>query len=277
LLDFSRRSELGLHAAVIGHVQAAAAAVGLHPLIVGAFARDLHFVYAHAIPVQRQTEDLDLAVAVPDWAAFEQIKASLLKSGDFAESKEAQRLRHRAMPLDLVPFGHVETADGKIAWPPRGEVVMDVFGLREAQDVAVPVALPGGVRAEVVSLPALALLKLVCWEDRHHRSPKKDASDLQLILTNYLQAGNEHRLWDEFLPWTQEDAFDYLLAGARMLGHDIGTLLDAAGRGRIKQLLGAQAGEDWPAALPREMEPSDPERPRRLLAAMLQGMKERTE
>jgi hypothetical protein len=62
-----------------------------------------------------------------------------------------------------------------------------------------------------------------------------------------------------------------------MLGHDIGTLLDAAGRGRIKQLLGAQAGEDWPAALPREMEPSDPERPRRLLAAMLQGMKERTE
>jgi predicted nucleotidyltransferase len=277
LLDFSRRSDLGLHAAVIGQVQAAAAVVGARPLIVGAFARDLHLVYAHAIPVQRQTEDLDLALAVPDWEAFEQIKASLLQSGNFSASKEAQRLRYGAMPLDLVPFGRVEAADGKIVWPPHGEVVMDVFGFREAQEAALPVALPGGVRTEVVSLAALALLKLVCWEDRHHRSPKKDASDLQLILTHYLKAGNERRLWDEFLPWTQEDDFDYLLAGARMLGHDIGTLLDGAGRGRITQLLGAQSGEEWPAALPREMDPSDPERPRRLVAAVLQGMKDRTE
>jgi hypothetical protein len=143
LLDFSRRSELGLHAAVIGQVQAAAAVLGVRPLIVGAFARDLHFVYAHAIPVQRQTEDLDLALAVPDWEAFEQIKASLLQSGNFSASKEAQRLRYGAMPLDLVPFGRVEAADGKIAWPPRGEVVMDVFGFREAQEAALPGGAPG--------------------------------------------------------------------------------------------------------------------------------------
>jgi predicted nucleotidyltransferase len=277
LLDFSQRSELGLQAAVIAEVQAAAIALRVRPLIVGAFARDLHLVYAHGIPVVRQTEDLDLALAVPDWEAFEQLKSSLLKSGAFAESNQPQRLRHGAMPLDLVPFGRVETADRTIAWPPHGHVVMDVFGFQEAEQAAMPVMLPGGVRTEVVSLAALALLKLMCWQDRHLRSPKKDALDLQLILANYLQAGNEHRLWDEFLPWTQEDDFDYLLAGARVLGHDISKLLDVARRGRVTKLLGVQSDEEWPAALPREMDPSDPERPRRLLAAMMRGLEERNQ
>jgi hypothetical protein len=34
-----------------------------------------------------------------------------------------------------VPFGHIETAERRIAWLPRGDVVMDVFGFREALDM----------------------------------------------------------------------------------------------------------------------------------------------
>jgi predicted nucleotidyltransferase len=273
LLNFSQRNELGLHAAVIAEVQAAAAAPGVDPLIVGAFARDLHLVYAHNIPVLRQTEDVDLALAVRDWAAFEQLRTRLIATGNFAESKAVQRLRHRHLPVDLVPFGTVESTDRKIAWPPKGEVVMDVFGFREAQQAALVVMLPGGVQARVVSLPALALLKLVCWQDRHLTSPKKDAADLQLIITNYLQAGNENRLWDEFLQWTQEDEFDYETAGARMLGRDIATLLDAGGRERIADLLLAQSNEEDAAPLSLEMNRADPEKARRLLAAILMGLK----
>ena len=59
LLDFSRRPELALHARVVGDVEAAAAATGITPLIAGAFARDLHFLYAHGIDMQRKTEDID--------------------------------------------------------------------------------------------------------------------------------------------------------------------------------------------------------------------------
>lgn len=274
MLDFSRRSELGLHAAVIAKVQAAAAVFGVEPLIVGAFARDLHLAYAHGIPVQRQTEDVDLALAVGDWAIFDQLRAGLLASGSFEESPVTHRLRHGAIPIDLVPFGGIEAADRTIAWPPRGEVVMDVLGFQEAQRVALDVRLPGDVQGRVVNLPALALLKLVCWQDRHLRSPKKDASDLQLIMANYLQAGNEHRLWDEFLTWTQGDDFDYAVAGARMLGRDIGILLDGAGRDRIARLLSAQSSEERPGPLIFEMNQSEPERPRRLLAAMLLGLRE---
>ena len=71
LLDFSLRPELALHARVVADVEAAAAPMGIAPLIAGAFARDLHFQYRAGIGTQRQTEDIDFALAVPDWAAFE--------------------------------------------------------------------------------------------------------------------------------------------------------------------------------------------------------------
>jgi predicted nucleotidyltransferase len=61
---------------------------------------------------------------------------------------------------------------------------MDVFGFREALATACDVVLPGGARTKVVSLAALVLLKLVCWNDRHYGAPRKDAHDLNLILHN---------------------------------------------------------------------------------------------
>ena len=274
MLDFSRLPELGLHATVVADVQAAAAPLGIHPLIVGAFARDLHLVHAHGLAIQRQTEDIDLALAVPDWQAFDELKARLVASGKFGASGTAHRFRHGSVPVDLVPFGPVESADRRIAWPPDGDPILDVFGFREAQRTAVHVVLTGGVRTSVVSLPALALLKLVCWNDRHLTTPGKDASDLQLIVANYLPAGNQDRLWSEFVHWTQADDFEYEPAGARMLGRDIAALLDDRGHARIAALLATQADATHPAPLPFQMNNAAPERARALIAAMLEGLTE---
>jgi predicted nucleotidyltransferase len=274
LLDFSQQRELGLHAQVIADVQAVATALGVQPLVVGAFARDLHLTYAHRIPVTRQTADIDFALAIDGWMAFGELRSQLVASGRFAETKSAHRLRYGELPIDLVPFGLVETPERTIAWPPQGAIVMDVFGFQEAQRAAIEVLLPNDVRVQIVSLPALALLKLVCWQDRHLRSPRKDASDLQLIITNYLKAGNEERLWDEFVDWTQEHDFDYEESGFRMLGHDVALLLDAGGRTRITALLEAQSDTDAPGALPVEMNSQRPEQAIRLLSALLRGLKE---
>ncbi len=70
LLDFSQRPELALHGRIVADVVAVATPLGIELLIVGAFARDLHLIYGHGIEAQRQTEDLDFALAVPHWAAF---------------------------------------------------------------------------------------------------------------------------------------------------------------------------------------------------------------
>jgi predicted nucleotidyltransferase len=44
---------------------------------------------------------------------------------------------------------------------------MDAFGFREALPTALDVLLPHQLGVKVISLPALAMLKLVAWEDRH--------------------------------------------------------------------------------------------------------------
>ena len=124
LLDFSQRPELTLHARVVADVVVAAQPLDFVPLIAGAFARDLHLHYGHSIQIQRETADIDLALAVPDWAAFTILRQRLIASGAFEGSpKAAHRLRHRnGWPLDLIPFGGVESPDRKIAWPPPGRV-----------------------------------------------------------------------------------------------------------------------------------------------------------
>lgn len=274
LLDFSLRPELALHARVVADVEAAAAPMGISPLIAGAFARDLHLQYRAGIGTQRQTEDIDFALAVPDWAAFEALSQRLTSSGAFqASTTAAHRLRHsNGWPVDLVPFGGVESADRKIAWPPRGDFVMDVFGFREALADAHPVLMPGNVQTRVVSLPALALLKIVCWQDRHYASPRKDAHDLQMILRHYLAAGNESRLWDEFAGWTEGDDFDYELSGPRMLGQDIGRLLDGQGLAQVTRILQQQTDAGKPGLLPSEMNVNEPDRAVSWLEALLRGL-----
>ena len=278
LLALSHKAELGLHARVVADVQAVATPLGIAMLITGAFARDLHLHHAWGVPVQRQTGDVDFALTVNDWTAFELLRGQLVNTRRFAEARGLpHRLRHGdGLPVDLVPFGAIETEQRQIAWPPAGDVVMDVFGFREAQATAVRVDLPEGVQASVVSLPALAWLKIVCWQDRHRRSPGKDAQDLQQILNHYLDAGNEPRLWDEFLPWTQEDDFDYVLAGARMLGRDIAQQLDAKALARVSDIITQQANTEQPGVLPGQMNPRNPEQAVMQLQALLKGLNEKS-
>ena len=173
-----------------------------------------------------------------------------------------------------MPFGRIETVERTIVWPPRGDMVMDVFGFREALTTAHGIVLPENVQARLISLAALALLKIVCWHARHYQYPRKDAHDLNLIVRNYLIAGNEERLWHEFAAWTQEDDFDYESAGARMLGHDIRSLLNDAGIDRIAALLTEQSDEQIPGLLPSEMNAHEPNRARSLLQATLTGILE---
>ena len=253
--------------------------MGVAPLIVGAFARDLHLQYQHGITMQRQTQDIDFALAVPDWPTFESLRAQLISGERFTPwANIAHRLRHHTgLPVDLVPFGGIELADRTIAWPPQGASVMDVFGFREALDDAQPVVLPGGIRSRTVSLAALALLKIVCWQDRHYEAPRKDAHDLQMILRHYLAAGNEPRLWSEFIEWTQHDDFDYERAGPRMLGRDIAQLLNQDGLALVARIISDQTDPDLSGRLPTEMNPADPDRAIAWLDALVHAMHEKPE
>jgi len=276
LLEFSNQRELKRHARVIADVQRVTSALRAPTMITGAFARDLHVFYAHGLDTNRQSEDVDFAIAVRDWNVFSEIKTRLVGSGTFRITQgRDHRLYHAdGLPIDLVPFDGIETASRTIEWPPGGDVVMDVFGFTEALAAAQPVRLPDEVETMVVSLPALALLKIVAWQDRHVRSPRKDAHDLMLVASNYLELGNAARLWNEFLQWTEDEDFDYQRSGGRMLGHDMRAFLDQPGVDKLATILAAQTSETVPGRLPREMSTFDPEQARILLRAILLGLSE---
>lgn len=277
LPDFSRRRELALHARVIADVQTVAKALDIPMMLTGAFARDLHVFYAHGIDTIRQTEDVDFALAIADWPTFARLKQRLVGSEQFREVPGAQqRLRHASgLPVDLIPFAGVENADRQIDWPPGGEFRMNVLGFREALASSLSIRLPESVVASVVSLPALALLKIIAWQDRHYRAPRKDAQDLALIAANYLDLGNMNRLGDEFRVWMEEDNFDLTHMGARMLGVDMAKLLDEAGRERLAAIVTEQADAEAPGLLPQEMFPQDADRARMLLDGILEGLYEK--
>ena len=264
LLDFSSSTELAFHAEAIGEIQRVAIPLGITPLIVGAFARDLHLQYAHNIATARQTEDIDIALQVKGWATFQRLREMLIETKRFVpRDGVAHRLAYRgerlALPIDIVPFGAVEGADRMIHWPPTGEEVMDVFGFQEAYAAATSAQLPGPLEVKVVSLAGLFALKLVAWTARHYSAPRKDAHDLSLIARHYLDAGNAERLMSEHAEWLNEDDFDYHRAGARLLGRDIAAMMAGAARQRFVALLDAQTDADGALQLPNDMNRYEPQ------------------
>ena len=274
LLDFSNRPELAYLADL---ARAFKGAVGDVPYyLAGATARDLLLEHAHGINPGRDTRDLDLAIMVADWAAFELIRLALIESGRFAPLNDVlHKLRFSGIyELDLIPFGAIEQADRTIAWPPDGEVVMGVFGFREVYDDTLLVKLPGDESIRVVSLAALSVLKLVAWEERRRQRPGADAQDIAVILRRYLDAGNQQRLYSEAEHLLDAPEFDYEEAGAWLLGHDMARLLPIAAHPRIDGLLERETDPDGAVHLIGDL-PIEADRALSLLQRLKEGFKEK--
>jgi predicted nucleotidyltransferase len=142
-------------------------------MVIGASARDLHAA-ARGLRPGRATHDLDLAVAVADWAEYARIATAL---------GGADRVPHRftvlGLPVDLVPSGPIGDPSGAITWPDGA--VMNTSGLDAARTSAVRLTLPERAEAWLPTMPALAGLKILAWADRH-ATTTRDAVDLATYL-----------------------------------------------------------------------------------------------
>lgn len=173
--------------AVLAAVAPVLAELGLPYVVVGATARDLVLHYAHGARIQRATQDVDFAIELADWAAFETLKGRLCDQGFSATSAPHRLLGPDNTIVDIVPFGEIEDAPATLAWPPDSSVTMNVLGFSEAcataewiriQDTPaldIPVAIPEG----------MMLLKLIAWTDRPQDRRSKDALDIAYLLASY--------------------------------------------------------------------------------------------
>jgi len=102
-------------------------------VVVGATARDLVLHLGHGAKLRSVTKDVDFAIELPSWGAFNVVKDRLC-----AEGFSTTRIPHRLLSpekieVDIVPFGQLEDESAStIGWPPKGEVVMNVLGFQEA-------------------------------------------------------------------------------------------------------------------------------------------------
>lgn len=272
-LDLSKQTELRWLSGLVRLV--GAAADDLPYFITGATARDLILQYGYGIDAARKTHDVDFAFMVEAWPAFEALRSRLLATGKFAAAPgNAHRLQFdTGMVVDLIPFGAIERPDRTIAWPPSGAVVMSVFGFREALAATIPVLLPERITTQVVSLPALAVLKIAAWMERRYVQPGKDAYDLWLILRHYLDAGNRDRLYTEAAQLLERGDFDYEAAGAWLLGHDMARLLAADAKTKVGTLLEQESNPNGALALVGDMR-ADPDAAVALLHALTRGFME---
>ncbi len=212
-------------------------------MLVGATARDILMSHVFGIESRRATHDVDFALALEDWASFHLLRTSLVDSGDFGPAgSSAHRLYYRpaehgnAYPLDLIPFGGVEREPHQIAWPPDMAVVMNVTAYAEALESALEVDVGNGLIVRVVSIPALAALKLLAWNDRGV-GDDRDAQDLLFLLQHYHDAGNQDRLYGNALVLLEASEFDLPPAGAALLGYDAGFILHENSRQSLLAVL----------------------------------------
>jgi predicted nucleotidyltransferase len=279
LLDLANNQDLRPLAILIRDVRAVDAKADV--MLVGAMARDVLLLHAYGVRLPRATTDVDIALAVGDWTAFHQLRNALLASGKFASKTTVlHKLVHVGLniPIDLIPFAGVEDSQGNIAWPPDNAEVMSLIGYREARASAVMLNLPDKQQVAMVSLPMLAVLKVLAWIERHRTEPRKDARDLDTILGNYLKAGNGERLYTEAAHLLDSKTYDYNLAGGWMCGRDARTKLEAHSQ-RLPQILAAankmlesETDPDGPLTYVGEIQSGNPDQTRKLLAAFSAGI-----
>ena len=244
LLDLSGKID-GFRVGVFETIATVAGSLSMPFFVVGATARNIILSDGYEIGVGRATEDIDLGVQVPDWSSYERLKAGLVETGKFRlDNKQAQRILYEGLfPIDVIPFGAIAEPDDRLSWPPEHDTTMSTLGFEEAYDNSVVVRMRADPVLDIkfVSLPGLALLKIISWNDNQLRSDK-DAYDLLLLMRTYLDAGNRDRLWNEEGDLIGE-GLDHVRAGSRLLGRDIATILSPDIKDAVVKILDKETGE----------------------------------
>lgn len=222
----------------------AAAVVNVSMNIVGATARDIIVEYVYGIRIERATADVDVAIAVSSWEKFDELIKEALRNPHFERAPETpNRLRFGngtapKIPLDIIPYG-----DGigtlTFTWPNDPDIEMNIAGYYEATANAVQVALANKLVVNVLSIPGQVLLKLSAWSDRR-KTTTKDALDLALLLSCYIDAGNSERIFADAYDQLEVVEHDLDRAAPYLLGTDLAGILSKDSSKFVNQLISDQ-------------------------------------
>ena len=192
-------------------------------LLIGASARDLIMDTIYNLGISRATEDVDFAVYVPEWGAYESLVQKLIGSGLFQLTNVTHKLLFKnRYEVDIVPFGDIQNPDGHYTWPPEHIKAMNVAGFVEVSAGGIDIK-SDETEFRAASIPGICVMKLLAWQDRGYRD-NRDGKDLGFILSNYIEMKYEdlYSLHEDLM---EDNDFDRILTTARIMGRDMFELL----------------------------------------------------
>lgn len=217
--------------------------------VIGATARDIVMQQLLDTESRRRTRDLDIAIAIPDWDTFEEVKQKLIADGFEKSMDMQQRFFYGDYELDIVPYGIVAKEDDNIYWPPEEIVAMSVKGFEEVLSEAITVSIDDEFKVKIASLHGLFLLKLNAWLDRNAKT-SKDAEDMSFILSNYFMANLDREIHQEVYDW---ENFDEYIVGGYWLAHDLVTLLNVNQLNYYKEVIDGELAKQEESRLVNQM------------------------
>lgn len=230
---------------VLSLVSQVAASLNIPFFIVGAMARDIVLEHCYKLPPRRSTRDLDIGVEVAGWDEFNNLSQALISSGKFKGTEQQHVLMYGEFKVDIVPFGGVSPDQKIISWPPEHAVIMSILGFKEAYDTSLLIRIHDApvLEVRVPTVPGMALMKIISWNDRYPERPK-DAEDLLFLMDHYASTGNEDRLYGQEARFMEKEGFDIDLAAIRLLGHDMATMATKMTRDLVKGILSGEFDDD---------------------------------
>jgi predicted nucleotidyltransferase len=198
---------------------------GIKFYIIGAVARDI-ILELYDEKSKRVTMDLDIAIAINDWSAFDVLATQIVSLPNFTkDTKQQQKFLYKSnFEIDIVPYGGIKNQNDKIFWPPDESFAMTVLGFEEVEDSLLKIQIDEEVNFEIVSLEGVFLLKLFAWKDRSNKTTK-DAEDLGFLLNNYFNINRDSSFDEPYNKVYDLEDFTELNAGAIILGQKLNLML----------------------------------------------------
>ncbi len=244
--DISSKLESAQVEALIDIVQMTSE-LGCSFFIVGATARDIVFSALFDIQTIRATRDIDLAIRVARWEDYQGLQKRMISTDRYKPDKsQKQRLIHcNGTIIDLIPFGSLENPAGTISWPPEHDVVMRTSGIEDAfrSNLGVIVSHDPYIEVKVCTIAGLAMMKLLSWHDNYPLRTK-DAEDVMFFMKNYIELGNETRIWDGDSDIMKDGNYDHDHASARLLGRDMRVIMNEGTRALVSTIVERETNLD---------------------------------
>jgi predicted nucleotidyltransferase len=179
----------------------------------------------------RHTLDVDVAVAV-DLDNLPELTAGLEAKGwKRYPLREHRWITPEGARLDLIPAGPELRRQKVLEWPGSG-MRMSLVGFDHAFVDAVEYRLSSDLTASVVSLPTLALLKIVAYLENPYER-EKDLADFAALLSRF-EPDDEKRFAADVL----DAGMDYDAVPAYLIGKDLAALCSGEETTLVAKLLG---------------------------------------